>query len=214
MKKIILPILGLLFLNACEKANVATVSPDYYPLSTGNYWVYDWEISDSLGNNTHYVKRDSFVIAGDTTINGIQYYKRHLYHMNYDGTYPFPPIEDYIKNDHGDIVKLDGCVILSFRTPRVDTTQIYNYPTRYLVNNSIVPVPNQTTNITVPVGSFQAIEEVTTVDKYFDGNHEILPHTYQYFADGIGEIYQKCYTLSDPYNRKTHKRLVNYHVAP
>lgn len=66
----------LLSLLACEKKTETTtpeVKSDYFPLSTGNYWVYNTYCIDSFGNDSLYTENDTVRIIGDTIINGNSY---------------------------------------------------------------------------------------------------------------------------------------------
>ena len=47
--------------------------PNYFPLSQGSYWVYDWVKIDTLGNESSFNRRDSIYVAGDTLINNQNY---------------------------------------------------------------------------------------------------------------------------------------------
>lgn len=77
MKINYLVILGMIFVLSCEKSDdpsiIEPAAPNYYPITTGSYWVYDTYSIDSLGNETLYSENDTIRIIGDTTINEIIY---------------------------------------------------------------------------------------------------------------------------------------------
>ena len=46
---------------------------DYFPLTTGSYWVYDWYTIDTDGVETLYGRTDTVKVTGDTMLNGFEY---------------------------------------------------------------------------------------------------------------------------------------------
>ena len=73
--KILLGSFLLFGLFACEKNGDEVTepiekTPDYFPKTTGSYWVYNTYEIDSLGNEELINENDTIIVTGDTTING------------------------------------------------------------------------------------------------------------------------------------------------
>ncbi len=83
MRKLLAFAIILFVAFSCNKDNPEITETEsvlvYYPLSIGNYWIYQHYKVDSLGNETALGQTDSIVVAKDTLINDIQYYLLNEY---------------------------------------------------------------------------------------------------------------------------------------
>ena len=82
MKHVLLIIIAFLIVfQACKKdepdPNPAPQESvlDYFPLTVGNYWIYEFSRCDSTWTECNYSRTDSNYVSKDTMINGHMYYK-------------------------------------------------------------------------------------------------------------------------------------------
>jgi len=76
MKTNLLFVIGTILLISCEKSDESLnqkTTLNYFPLTTGSYWVYDTYEVDSSLNETLTIENDTFTVVGDTVINGKDY---------------------------------------------------------------------------------------------------------------------------------------------
>ncbi len=78
MKNLVILIVLSVLLISCQKKEQNPVAPvesnnkvtDYYPLTIGNYWIYEFSQGDSSSNLTYQNKIDSIYVEKDSLING------------------------------------------------------------------------------------------------------------------------------------------------
>ena len=183
MKKCIfyvgLGVVSILFFNSCQKKDSVTppetksdLVTDYYPLSTGNYWVYKQTQYDSLGNVIPQTwKNDSIVVKSDTVINSKTYHT--LVEYNFLGS--SNPIYKYYRDSADCIVNNLGEVIFSINTTGV-YKRIFTSDTVAYINYSYVNTP---TNITVPQGTYNCPDFLGSLYRKMDNyNNVTLIHNY------------------------------------
>ena len=121
-------ILFLLVLLACEKSNEPNQEKqeeeplNYYPLTTGSYWVYDTYKIDSLGNETLKSENDTVAIIGDSLIRGNNY--KVFYGKPYN-LFNMKKIKYCRRDSSGYIV--DGYGLVVFQNVNLNDTS-YFYP--------------------------------------------------------------------------------------
>lgn len=191
MKKSILIIsIGIIFFTSCRKEDSTSTTPittqetvnDYFPLNTGNYWVYKQTSLDSSGNiipNTW--GNDSIVVKNDTVINNKTYHT--IIEYNFLGS-PNPHNHFY-RDSLNYIVDNNGAIVFSIN-PGFVYKQVFSYlsDTIAYVNYSFV---NQTTSITVPLGTYNCVDlkgEIFRKNDNFTNVH--LSHNY--YCKNIGSV--------------------------
>ena len=217
MRTFFLLSLCFLFIAACEKTNPHNpdddpdqlVSSDYFPLSTGSFWIYQNVDIDPLGVEKTRAETDSVIITGDTLING------KLYSV-FEGTnYPFNGrnwgIIDILRDSAGYIVNHAGEVKFSF-TNFSDTLYVRReifreellYTLTYMMQHEDLP-------ITVPAGEFEVKNFIGTVlsEKEIEGipNPRYLNN---YYAEGVGNVLRTYLFFNSP--KIIEKRLLRYHI--
>jgi len=198
---------SLLYLSACQKT--VAPSPDYYPLSIGNYWVYEIQVVDSNGVLLNTYQGDSVVIVNDTLINNQTYYKQ----QRYSDTFLFS--EEWLRYANGELQTATGRICFSTQNMWHDTTFIghsANYVTTHV--NHPLALPQTPQPVTVPAGLFQTTHQQATVTRHDNNNNTTspLPPIDNYYADRIGLVLTKCYFIYTHPNRKVRIRLINYNV--
>ena len=199
------------FLIACNKEDSSekiSENSSYYPLSVGNYWIYDhYRIhydgtENLLTNNT-----DSIVIAKDTIINSKKYFVFEGTDCKL-GNHAMEVLKimrdssGYLVNQNGEIhfssVNFDEDLLVEdYLLPNNDTI----YITRYRMED-------QPVTLFTPAGTFKVLNfRGTLVDRY----HLLPRYLNNYHARGVGEVQDDYFYLSDStvyYER----RLVRFHV--
>lgn len=210
MKQLTIAALLLLMLQACQKDKTnplppANASPAeyFFPMKTGNYWVY--KITDS-NTPTPTVTYDTLRVIGDTSINGITFYQLKTSNMQ------MIPNGSFVGDSAGYIVYSNGnrfpLSTLANDTLSADTTDAAML---YRVYRS----GNLDTTIVVPSGSYQTVEAI--LDAYYLQGPPPPPHTnprpvLSYFSKNIGLVKCVTYYVSGPGNITS--ELQNYHIQP
>lgn len=191
MKKSILIIsIGIIIFTSCRKEDSNPITPtnqqksvlDYFPLNTGNYWVYKQSEYDSLGNiRPHTYANDSIVVKNDTIINNKTYHT--IIEYNFLGS---PNSHNHYYRDSANyIVDNNGNIILSV-TPGFIHKQViaFNLDTISYVNYSFI---DQTTSITVPLGTYNCVDVRGEIFRKTD-NFSIAHLTHNYYYKNIGSV--------------------------
>jgi hypothetical protein len=130
MKKLLFVLMAGSFIwTACEKDPIKEdQSPelDYFPMTVGNYWVYDTYKIDSNGNELLYGENDTTLIEKDTLIAGESYFKIRGKGFGYGSAEQV----NFYRDSSGYIVDEKGTKVFS---------QNYFYDTlgRELINKSV-----------------------------------------------------------------------------
>jgi hypothetical protein len=214
MKRIPLILLCLILLaSACKKKEVNPVATFYatqyfFPLATGNYWVYQRVAPGS----PQYIQTDSVRVVSDTTINGITYYQ-------VTGGY-FEGIDDsYYRDSAGYVIEYSNPGTAQMSSWIYKLTNHRN-DTLLAANENIVELIKQTgnpdTTINVIAGSFSSLQVISST-------YYIAPFappagvsnprlSYLYFSKDIGVIFATDFFPSSPDIITC--QLISYHTAP
>ncbi len=213
MRKLFLLVLVISLFVSCNKGDSnsnPTVESNYFPLQTGNYWVYQHYKIDSLGNETDMNKTDSVIIKRDTIINNNQYFILEGTNYPYNGDRW--EILDYLRDSSGYLVNANGiikCSESNFTDTLVSKTEVISEDTLYILTYQMEETGN---TIIVPAGEFNAINFKGTVfmPHYKPGiqNPRFMNN---YYADGVGKILDTYFFLSSPFISE--KRLIRYNIV-
>jgi hypothetical protein len=218
MKKCALVIglgISLFFFISCKKDKSSTTAPatqastpsvsDYFPLKTGNYWVYKTTECDSNGNiiaGTY--KNDSVIIKNDTLINSKTYHTVVEYNfMNC----PTPSMQYY--TDSADCVVTNyGKIVFSIKnTSGVIYTQMVYADSSVYINYFCIKTP---VSISVPSGTYSCVDfEGALYEK--SNNFDKAYLTHHYYSENIGLVKRTAFYLSNPLNI-INLDLLSYHV--
>ena len=187
-------------------SNLPTPAIEYFPLTVGSYWVYDWYSIDALGNEEPYpLYHDSIYISGDTVIGGLTYSIMEGTHFNSD-------FRSFYRDSSGFLVNGEGGVPLFTTTSEqvqlgLDTIFIDSEPFA-IVDTKMQPTA---TSITVPAGTFADCLTATTFVTSFDPNypHGVREQPY-YYAKGVGRILHRIAFYSTPGYFES--KLAKYHI--
>lgn len=209
MKQLTIAALLLLLLQACQKDKAnqtpesATASEYFFPMKTGNYWVY--KVTDT-NTPTPTVTYDTLRVIGDTSINGSVFYQLKTSSMQ------MIPNGAFVGASAGYIVYSDGNRFpLSINVNDTLSADTTDAATLYRVYRS----GNLDTTIVVPSGSYQTVE--TVLDAYYLQGPPPPPHTnprpvLSYFAKNIGLVKCVTYYVSGPGNITS--ELQSYYIQP
>ncbi len=192
--------------NDDDAATNPTPATEYLPLNIGNYWVYQWYIIDTLGNETIYGNTlDSIYISGDTVINGNTYAVMEGRQFNSDILY-------FYRDSSGYLVSANSSVPLFTTTSSserlgIDTLFVGTAP--LVMNDANMQPPSP--SVTVPAGTFNDCLSTVTYMTSFEADypHGIRTFPYQY-AKGVGRVLHRIAFYSTPNYYES--RLVRYHV--
>lgn len=209
MKKLlfVFSVLAVL-LTACkkDKTDYVTDAYSYYPMKTGNYWVYQWFEVDSNGNETLSAwQNDSVVVLGDTTINGNTFYKVELNVYGSAARYI-----TYMRDSAMWMVDQTGSVVFSVEAQAGYFNNDYSIAGYDQVSRMDYGGHQKLT----PAGVFQTIFKITDFTKqsglFCNGTNK--RSIYTGFARGIGPAFYNTFYLSDPLCRYFEARLLRYHL--
>lgn len=184
-------------------------APNYFPLKTGNYWVYQQFSVDSNKVEKEIMYTDSTVVDGDTIINSKKYH-RVLY---------FKMITEYscwkdtlnLRDSSGYIVTSEGSKHLSWinftDTLRQKLEVIYSGPLYFLS----FKMEEVTDTVTVPAGKFKVINCKGTLQSFVKDVPEFR-YENNLYADGIGPVVTSYHYFSEA--KVYESRLTRYNVKP
>lgn len=196
---------------ACEKqnSNLNTSKQDYFPMTTGSYWVYNTYEVDSLNQDSLISKNDTVVVIGDTLVRGEEYkvFRGKYYGFSKDLTHK------YYRDSLGYIVNSGGRIVLY---PEVNGDTLYRnvvgdsmaYFYTIMANesgylNSKVITDGDLLNCQFFIDVW-SVDTIPTIkqDNYYAPNIGSLTKQYSYFSQLItkGVFYED--------------RLVDYHIEP
>ncbi len=211
MKKYVMAVVAIaVIFSACSKddkgsAPQTQIDPtEYYPMTTGSYWVYEHFLIDSNGvSNTH--AHDSIFVAGDTTINGKVY--RHL-----DSETNFPLGVGFFRDSSGYLVNTTGHIVFApndFSDTLSPFVEMIN-PVDTLFSGYI-HMRQQPVEKTVPAGTFEVlVKEENFLIKQGNANSKL--QMLETRARQVGLISAQTAYINAPYIIEI--RLLRYHIAP
>jgi len=217
MRKLIVFSILLIVFISCKKDNDSsepentppTVQASYFPMTFGNYWVYENYKIDSLGNEELLTEIDSLVITKDSIINGKKYFV-------IEGiSYPFNTwkIQGIYRDSAGYLINHLGKKL--FCNNQSNDT-LYTYANYNNQNDTVYSFYLRMTDseytLEVPAGSFSKIMKSEGSYYLYNPNNEnihsdILDY---YYAPSIGKIQYNWKYASAPWRGE--KRLLRYSV--
>ncbi len=171
-----------------EETPHGTISlTNYFPLSVGNYWVYENYNIDSLGNETLVDRIDSMYINRDTTVNGYNYYILEGVNFTMGGF--VPGIIGLFRDSSGYIVDQTGRKRLA-KNDFIDTLfneeRFINGIHYFDISDIMKTVDHY---ISVGVGIFEAVEcERMIVFQEGTPNEGEIRFHHNYYAEDVGLI--------------------------
>ena len=154
---------------------------DYFPLSVGNYWVYERSNCDSTWTDCHTLKNDTIRITKDTLISNQKYFKIESTNpLNYYVPSFLRDSLDYIVNNNGEIIMSHTDFDTKFGEKYiVSQDTIYHW---------YVQMQEEYFDIQVPAGTFNCLEKRLSFFRHQE-NFEHEFNTHVYYAKGIGPVY-------------------------
>ena len=214
MRKLFFLGLMIVFFVSCEKNNSDSNNntlekSDYFPLKTGNYWIYKHYDIDSTGNETERDRTDSMIISRDTIINNYKYYIL-------EGTnYPFNGGEwgiiDILRDSGSYVVNVEGMIKFSsdnFTDTLVSKSEVFNNDTLYTLTYKMEKLTN---SASVPAGEFEVLNFKGTVTTPFEisgiKNPRYLNNLY---SNRVGKILETYFYIQS--SVISEKRLERYNI--
>lgn len=175
-----------------------SVATNYFPLTTGSYWIYERFQMDTNGVET-VVAIDSSYISGDTIINGDTF-------SVFVGTYIDPNGVYYRRDSSGYILDPFGIIHFS-STNFTDTLRTSSTPGYYDSFYKMMPA----STISTPAGALVATDYLGTINITYPAYPWDNPrYTHCYYSDGIGLIRETHFFLMNP--NYDGRRLVRYNI--
>jgi hypothetical protein len=208
MRKLFITSLAALLLLSCEKENTSPISIHaYFPLETGNYWIYGHYRIDSQGNEILLDRTDSVVVSGDTMINGL------TYHILEGNNYPHQGgawmRQAILRDSMNYLVDEEGRIRLStvnFDDILEQRTQMNGQDSLYTLSYQMVREPELSMT---PAGTFRVINFKGTVVSHMDIAHINYPRRIDnHYAHDVGPVMNTYLYLNDP--SRGERRLLRY----
>ena len=206
-------ITGVLLLAACNENPDTVLQPphDYFPLSVGNYWIYDhYEVMET-GEETLTGRRDSIYIEKVKLIGSDVYYiikgSRFLC-GHFFTSQDYQVIRDssgYLINENGSVFMSSVCfgeTLNEFADTMPDGDTLYS---------GIYSMQTEPAEVSVPAGSFDVINCRVKIT-VFEEDERKVRYSDNLFAEDVGEVLDSYFYLSQT-DRHYEKRLVCYQVA-
>lgn len=204
--------LSLFFLFACNKEEApetetpVTDTPsvsDYFPLATGNYWVYQQTWYDNSGNIiSQSLGNDSVFVKNDTVINSKIYHT--VVEYNAAGTNEF--YSRFFRDSADCIIDDQGKIVFSIKTPGLIYKEITTPDTVAFVDYYYSGTP---TSITVPLGTYSCVDYRGEVFRKAD-NFSTCYLIHTYFSENIGPVKRMSLFVGSLY--RINLDLVSYHI--
>jgi len=215
MRRSIVIMMMALFIASCRKEESNPVGPvggqekvtDYYPLTVGSYWIYEYYTADSTLNFIDQNITDSVYIEKDSICNGNTY---AVFCSSYWSQRMWP--NEFLVRDSSEyIVSNDGTKWFTINQNNTNLIERYSsYPdTNFFITWKMNNVDSM---CTVPLGQYQA--------KYLIGTYTsrtpVLPsmekrNYYYAYAKNIGQVYKRLGYQESP--QYFEERLVRYHIV-
>lgn len=166
---------------------------DYFPLEKGNYWVYEASGHDTDGTKISVHFNDSFIVIGDTVLNGNKYHQLKGSAITYG-----PRFHWFLRDSSGYLVHDVG--FARFNTVNFNDT---TYSVGYGPNNSeylkyAVSINKMKNGYRTPVRHYPDViqrEVIISAGKDLPAESASLypREMREIYAKGIGKIYEKTY---------------------
>jgi len=206
---------SILFFAGCEKDKETSYSPlpppvakpkvtDYFPLTIGSYWVYEWHEIDTNGTDKM-IHIDSTIVTNDTTINQKKYAvkKNFIIENNLQQTSIgfYRDSADYIVDNYGKI--------WFSNTNFTDTLQVDS-----MYDNLITiyyKMSHKDSLISISLGNYLCydFEEIWKIkDPHCNQNKS----EHHFYTKGIGQIKDVHFFMSDCNSPRYEHRLIRYKI--
>lgn len=187
-------------------------TPNYYPLTIGNYWVYEnYKVENH--QETLLAEIDSLMVTKDTLIRNEMYFI-------IDGISKFQfTAKKVLRDSSGYLIDIAGNIMFTYlQTDEVyfsktqyddDGDTIYNMQYHTALANETIPVDI----VTFPENDLNVLNRITDFITFPNNNG---PDTLKYrsvnsyFIDGIGQASDAVFYASAPFHYE--KRLIRYHI--
>ncbi len=205
----------MLGLWACEKSSddatpPVVKEPNYFPLTTGSYWVYNTYRIDSLGNEELLRENDTTTVIGDTLINGntFKIFYGSLYGSSIKREQYYRDSSDYIVSPYGTIVFSSvnfTDTLYSGFDPDTDDPMIFKY----------TKMENYNSLVTIPAGEFDSILNCPITVHFLKNQNNLIGKNDYLYAPNVGRILHQYFYISQYEMRKEYqeRRLVDYYIA-
>ena len=203
--------LSLLFVS-CKKEEKGTdqtpitKASDYFPMSVGNYWVYEMFEIDTNGNEVNMGWLDSIYVSEKEVIRGETYY---LFESGNRG--PGGCFTTSVRDSSGYLVNWEGTILFApddfSDTLAVDVEMLSETDTLYVGYSKMEKVPDR---ISLKAGDFEALICRNRYHTPLIGAALEYRELLEYRAPRVGLIIKQCASLADPKIREG--RLVRYHI--
>jgi hypothetical protein len=168
-------------LSGSDTIKTTVAVSDYFPLNTGNYWVYKTTQYDSSGNLIQQTfKNDSVVVKNDTVINSKTYHT--VIEYNFLGS--TTPNTQFYKDSADCVIDNNGEIIFSINSAAIIYSKILSPDTVAYVNYSYINTP---ITISVPIGTYNCVDFKGDVFRKID-NFDKAYSTHNYYSKNIGTI--------------------------
>jgi len=157
----------------------------YYPLTVGNFWIYERSFCDSTWEDCTLKSIDTSFVTKDTVINNNTYFK-------VEGVNPVGQKSTGFLRDSLDyIVSSSGNIVFSNKDFTTKLSEQYiitgNNDTAFYIYTKMHEEPY---SIQVPAGDFDCLDRRLSLFSKSD-NFESERNTHNLFAKGIGPVYNQ-----------------------
>lgn len=195
-----------------EECDIAVVDPplppsnviNYFPMTVGSYWIYDWTTTDTLGVESSFNANDTVRVIGDTLINGNIYV---IFEGDYIGDTQY---QNYYRDSANIIVDHTGRRVLSDQAT-IDTLWMDSFP-GFSINYYLTDTSPASVN--VPAGTYSLLLSNRRDIHAHDPNYPwgIPRSARSHYAIGIGNAEHFAFFVSSP--ELLRRRLTDYYIAP
>ena len=187
--------------NPVESINAREKVTDYYPLTVGNYWIYEYYSSDSSLIFTDNHLTDSVYIVNDSLSKG-NVYAVVCSSYWYSTT--------FVRDSSNYIVTNDGMKLFTINQDNNNLVDRYlPYPDS--IFHDTWKMKNSDSICNVPSGQYQAKYLLGTLTSTVPNLPSMTKRNFYYaYVKGIGLVYERLGYLSSP--DYFEERLVRYHV--
>jgi hypothetical protein len=199
-----------LILISCKKTSTTTENSaesvlDYYPLKTGNYWVYETSYYDSSLNFIYKEsKNDSILVGPKITINGKEYFQ--LQHYHYMGTSSPRPYITNVKDSANCIVNEYGAILFSLSKNEITNYFVIDQDTIYIMKSKFISDLNK---ISLKAGEFKAVNYSSEVE-IRENERKRVHILNNLYAKGVGQITKRNVFVGE--NSWIYQDLVSYKI--
>jgi len=179
---------------------------NYFPVTTGSYWIYQTYLIDSLNNENLLDGYDSLSITGDTLINGNEFAVFYGKVIAISSSYQ----SFFYRDSSGYIVDERGRVVFSQNNLSDTLLKYYVAPDSSLFSFAIMEEWPNTVN------SFDSVLNYKLSLVNSAENNTLIGNTNNLYAPNVGRIIKQNFFLHQYTAEKKYyeARLFNYYIAP